>query len=188
MRVVNKVVLLIEWNKRDEYPEFQNVWENAKNELIAQASEQWGLAPGGLNPGAKEFGETTIRPRFLQLGTADAIEDWVFNLGTGWKTAFDNDVIEDVGIAICGYILPDSQNKISAIQQTMGGVQFPVLFIEGYIEMMEQPTALFRESIVVFQEKVAKLEILSKNSGNKTIVPFGPAVAKKKNLLKQTPT
>ena len=182
-------VVIMEWTRiRQEYPEFEGVWDQVEADLKAQAEQRWGLKVGGWLPRDEGAGVTTIRPRFIQLGTNTAVEDWNRNLATGWKTAWNNSVIEDAAIGPSGLILPDVQNKMSAFQFIAAGVTFPVLAVDGYVDTMTNPVAVFPAGLSIFQENAVRLDVLSRQDGNKRLILWGPAVAKKKTLIAQTPT
>lgn len=181
--------IVMEFKKVSQaWPSFADVYSQARDKIVNAARSSWGIEFGDLYPNADQFGETTIRPRFIQLGTQTARETWERSLATGWKTAWNNNVIEDVYLGIAGLIIPEAANKVSAVQLIGGGSTLPVLNVDGLVDVFEQPVAVFSEGISVAEEKPLRLDVQSKFDGTKAVQPWGPAVAKQKTLISQTPT
>lgn len=171
------------------WPSFADVYGQARDKIMSAARSAWQPADfGGLFPNSDQFGETTIRPRFIQLGTTTARETWERSLATGWKTAWNNFVIEDVWLGIAGLIIPEAANKVSAVQLFGGGSRLPVINVDGLVDVFEQPIVVFSEALSVAEEKPIQLDIQSKFDGTKAVQLYGPAVAKQKTLISQTPT
>jgi hypothetical protein len=181
--------IIMEFKKvQQTYPDFAQPWKDARDKIAADATTAWGQKFGGLFPNAEEFGETTIRPRYIKLGTATARETWERSLATGWKTAWANDVIEDVYISVAGFIIPEAANKVTALQFQGGGAKTPVVNVDGLVDVFEQPIVVFSDSLTIAEEKPVQLDIQSKFDGTKAVQPWGPAVAKKNVQLSQSPT
>ena len=181
--------ILMEFKKTQQtWPGFSDVYVQARDRIRGLAQSAWGQSFGGLFPGANEFGETTIRPRFIALGTNTARETWERSLATGWKVAFSNNVLEDVYLGIAGLIIPEASNKVSAVQIKGGGKTLPAINVDGLVDVFEQPIVVFSDGLSVPEETNLELDIQSKQDGTKAVQPWGPAVAKQKTLISQTPS
>lgn len=183
--------ILCEYAKIKEfYPEFQNAWNETLAEAKRQAQDAWGLSDGGIYPSAKQFGQTTIRPRFLGLGTTSGkTESWNRNLATvGWQDFINNNVIEDVYIGIVGFIMPNVAQRAGAIRMEAGKIKFPVVNLQGEIDVMEQPAVIFEKGIVIPEEESFKLRVHALTKGYNVIKPLGIALAKSKVLISESPT
>ena len=183
--------IIMEFSKvKKEYPEFQGVYNDTLANAVSQVQAAWGLSNGGLIPGANQFGVAGIRPRFVQLGTvAGKGETWNRNLATvGWQDVINNNVIEDVYIGVLGFVLPNVSQRVASVRLEAGKQKFPVINLEGEIDIMEQPAVIFEKGIIVPEEEPILLRVNAVTKGYNVIKPLGFALAKSKVLISETPT
>lgn len=171
------------------YAQYNALMERTRQEAIRQATDAWGLRYGGMFPVGNQFGETTIRINFANRGTASGTaETWNRTLSaTGWQTIIDNDIIEDVYLAIWGFILPNTSQKIAGIYMEGGDRKLPVINFQGHLQAFEEPILLFDQGIVIPEEKRWKLEALVTSTGSNIIQPLGSAFVKSKILIAKKP-
>jgi len=183
--------ILVEYDKvRETYPEFAEVWNETRAELVTQCKEAWGLGDGGYMPASREFGETTIRLQYFSLGTTSGTADtWNRYMGTaGWKTVIDNPTLEDVYIGIVGWMFPNNVQRTKAIYQEYGQTKLPVVEYESEIDLMNKPAIIFEKGIVIPEETDCKVEFLTKSgyAGYNVVQPLGMAMVKPNLLIKKS--
>jgi len=171
------------------YAQYNSIAEKTRRSAIQQAADAWGLQYGGMIPQGNQFGETTIRIPFFNLGTTSGTaETWNRTLSaTGWQTLIDKTIIEDVYLAIWGYILPNASQKIAALYTEGGDKKLPVINFQGHLQAFEQPIILFDQGIIVAEEKNFRLDVLVTSTGSNIIQPLGSAFAKSKILIAKKP-
>lgn len=184
------MVVITEYSKvRDKFPEFQTAWNDTLAKARKDAQDAWGLTDGGLFPGANQFGQSPLRPRFFQIGTTGEFESWNRNLGTyGWQNVVDNSIIEDVYVGILGFVLPNVSQRISAIRLEAGKSKFPVINLQGEVDIMSEPAVVFEKGIVIPEEEAFLLRAHALTKGYNVIKPLGFALAKSKVLIAEKPT
>ena len=190
----NGVGILVEYDKvRDEYPEFAEVWNETREEVAAQCKEAWGLGDGGFMPATREFGETTIRPQFFNLGTTSGTTDtWnrIMTTAGHYNTVINSATLEDVYIGIVGWMFPNVVQRNKAIYQEFGQTKLPVVEYEAEIELMDKPALIFEKGIVIPEETDCKVDFLTKSgcAGYNVVQPLGMAMVKPNLLIKKTLT
>lgn len=183
--------ILVEFDKvRETYPEFGEVWNETREELVTQCKEAWGLGDGGYMPAAREFGETTVRLQYFSLGTTNGTADtWSRNMVTGghWNTIVNNPTMEDVYIGLVGWMFPNVTQRNKAIYQEYGQTKLPVVEYEAEIDLMEKPAIIFEKGIVIPEETDCKVEFLTKGgyAGYNVVQPLGMAMVKPNLLIKK---
>lgn len=183
--------IIMEFSKvKKEYPEYMSAYDATLVDAKRQVSSAWGLKDGGIFPGANEFGVSAIRPRHVQLGTVTGKgETWNRNLATvGWQDVINNNVIEDVYIGVLGFILPNISQRVASIRFEAGKQKFPVVNLEGDIEIMSEPAVIFEKGIIIPEEEPLLLRVNAVTKGYNVIKPLGFALAKSKVLISETPT
>jgi hypothetical protein len=172
-----------------EWPEFMQVLQDTRMEAASMAKQAWGLEDGGFFPSSKQFGETPIRPRYVQIGTTTGRETWNRNLTTaGWQDVVNNNVIEDVYLGIVGFCLPNQSNKLAQIRIEAGDQKLPVINLEGEIDVMTEPIVIFDKGLVIPEEMPLLIRGYAVTAGWQVIKPFGFALAKQRVLIAETPT
>lgn len=181
------MAILEEFRKAKEMPEFRAVWEDTRAEVASQASEAWGIADGGFMPGPREFGETTIRLQYFNMGTNNGTYDtWNRDLAAkGWQNLINKATVEDVYIGIVGWMLPNTTQRTKAIYQEFGQTKLPVVEYESEIELMEEPAIIFEKGIVIPEETDCTVDLLVKSAGKNIVQPLGMAMAKSNLLIKK---
>lgn len=184
--------VIIEYAKIKEfYPEFLGAYDETFAKAKRDVQEAWGLKDGGLFPGANEYGVTTIRPRFFAIGTAGGatVETWNRNLSTmDWQDFVNSPVIEDVYIGLLGFMFPNVSQRVAAIRIEAGKQKFPVINLEGEIDIMTEPAVMFETGIIIPEEEAFKLRVHPRSKGYNIIKPLGFALAKSKVLINETAT
>lgn len=183
------MAILEEWAKVKTNPEFRAVWDETRAEVSAQAAAAWGIADGGMMPGPREFGETTIRTVYFNLGTTSGTAElWERTFAAaGWQTMINHTTIEDVYIGIVGWMLPNTTQRTKAIYQEYGQTKLPVVEYEGELESMEIPVIVFEQGVVIPEETDARVDFLIKSAGKNIIKPLGMAMVKSNILIKKKP-
>jgi len=182
--------VLVEYSKiKKEFPEFLDVWNDTRTELVAQCTDAWGLADGGMMPGPKQFGETTIRKPFLNLGTTSgSAETWNINFSNyGWQTWIDNPTIEDVYIGLVGWMFPSATKRVAGMYCEFGQTKLPVENFEAEIQMMAEPALIYEQGIIIPEETAVKVDSLITVAGKNIIKPLGMAMCKTGVLIKKKP-
>lgn len=188
----NGAGILVEYDKvRETYPEFAEVWNETREELVAQCKEAWGLGDGGFMPGPREFGETTIRYQYFSLGTLSGTGDtWNVNLDTDghWKDIIDKPTLEDVYVGIVGWMFPNVLQRTKAIYQEYGQTKLPVVEYEAEIDLLEKPAIIFEKGVVIPEETDCKVTCLTKDgyAGYNVVAPLGMAMVKPNLLIKKS--
>lgn len=173
---------------KQEYPEFLETIRKTKEDAIAQCEEAWGLKFGGVAPGNKEFGETTIRPSFFGIGTTTARETWNRNFSTaGWQDMIDNETIEDVYICLLGWIFTSPTKTVSMIKVESGDRKLPVVNVEGEIDAFETPAIIYKMGEVIPEETSVKVRVYTSTAGHQVVKPLGFALAKPKIMIDESP-
>lgn len=190
----NGVGILVEYDKvREEYAEFADVWNETREELVTQCNEAWGLKDGGFMPGPREFGETTMRPQFFNIGTTNGTADtWnrIMTTAGHWNTVIDSATLEDVYVGLVGWMFPNIVQRNKAIYQEFGQTKLPVVEYEAEIDLMEKPALIFEKGIVIPEETDCKVDFLTKGGcdGYNVVQPLGMAMVKPNLLIKKTLT
>lgn len=186
----NGVGILVEYDKvRETMPEFAEVWNETREELVAQCKEAWGLGDGGFMPGPREFGETTIRLQYFSLGTTSGTTNtWSRNMAAaGWQTIVNNPTMEDVYVGIVGWMYPNAVQRTKGIYQEFGQTKLPVVEYEAEVDLMEKPALIFEKGIVIPEETDCRVDFLTKNgyAGYNVVQPLGMAMVKPNLLIKK---
>jgi len=186
----NGVGILVEYDKvRETYPEFAEVWNETREEMSAQCKDAWGLGDGGFMPASREFGETTLRTEFFNLGTTSGTSNtWNRYVGTlSWNTVIDSATLEDVYGVVVGWVLPNTVQRTKGIYQEYGQTKWPVVEYEVELEEIEHPALIFEKGIVIPEETDCKVQFLTKYGykGYKVVKPLGMAMVKPNLLIKK---
>jgi len=182
--------VLVEYSKiKKEFPEFVDVWNDTRAELVTQCTDAWGLADGGMIPGPKEFGETTIRKPFMSLGTTSGTaETWKFTFSnTGWQSMVANSTIEDVYIGLVGWMFPSATKIVSGLYCEFGQTKLPVENFEAEIQLMQEPAIIYEQGIIIPEETACTVDALVSVAGSNIIKPLGMAMCKTGILIKKKP-
>lgn len=181
--------VLVEYSKvKSDFPEFVDVWNDTRAELVSQCGDAWGMTDGGFMPGPREFGETTVRTQFFNLGTTNGTADtWNrnFSVSGHWNTMIDSATKEDVYVGIVGFMFPNITQRNKAIYQEYGQTKLPIVEFESEIALMEQPALMFEQGIIVPEETDCKVDLLTKSAGYNIVQPLGLAMAKSHLLIKK---
>jgi len=184
--------VIMEYAKiKKEFPEFLTAYSETMTKAKRDVKDAWGLSDGGLFPGANQYGVTTIRPRFVQLGTTGgaSAESWNRNLATmGWQDFVNNNVIEDVYLGVLGFIFPNVSQRCGAIRIEAGKQKLPVINLQGEMDIMSEPAVIFETGLIIPEEEAFKLRVHALTKGYNVIKPLGFALAKSKVLISETPT
>lgn len=182
--------VLVEYRKiKSEFPEFVDVWNDTRAELVSQCSDAWGMADGGMMPGPREFGETPIRYPYFNVGTASgSVETWNQNFSAaGWQSFIDSATIEDVYIGIVGWMFPSTVKRVSGIYCEFGQTKLPVENFEAELQLMEEPALIYEKGIIVPEETDSVVDCLINAAGYNIVKPLGMAMAKSNILIKKKP-
>jgi len=174
-----------------EYPEFAKAFNKTRAAAAAKAKELFNLEPGGMfAPGARIY-ETTIRPRFLQIGTlANVGESWATTLGTpAWTSLLNNDVISNVVLGIQGFYMTGviPTNRIQGMRIIVGSSRLPIIWLEGAVDLMEEPCVVFKEGLVVPPQSPLDVRATWKYGGAQSLQPFGVAFVKQHIAVAESP-
>lgn len=175
--------VITELNKlRKEYPNFAMGATDLQKKAIDRATAIWsGYTYGGMFPKDKQFGITTLLPRFL-LG-AGTVTFRQNQSSTGWQDIYNRTLDEDVIIAAQGWAIPDPSINITELRMEIGDTKYPRVNIEE-MQSYSQPAVVFKQGFIVEEEKSLLLRGYVESAGYQRVVPVnGFALYKKKELV-----
>jgi len=121
---------------KKEFPEFRELLKTAHDATISRAENIWpGFKFGGLLPGDREFGITTLLPDQVILNKARApfgSYNWLqsFTAPGSWVDIFSYDVPEDEIHTIVGFAIPDPTLIFSQLRFEIGDKKYPRIDLE----------------------------------------------------------
>lgn len=184
------MAVLIDARDIDKFPAFKQAEDKTREEAKKLAKSQWGLDWGGMFPGDKQYGETSIRLPYFNLGTTSGTaETWNRNFtNTGWQSLIaGKKTLEDVIIGITGWEIASSTKRIAGIFQKYGERTFPIVNFETEAQRFANAALLFEEGIVINEELNVDVDVLVTAVGNQIIKPLGFAFVKKPLLISKKP-
>jgi len=203
--------VLVEYKKlKTQYPEFQETLAELESEALSMAASRWpGMTYGGFQPGANQYGRTTILPKVFADEAGDILDKnhvpktWGVNefriyfsstspanvAIPGWKTILQGGNPENIGttpediiIALAGFAIPDPSILFSELRLQIGDKTYVIVDIEE-IHMYEQPAIIFEKGYVVPPETFFKLQGFFQASGYQRVVPLGFMLYRRKDFL-----
>jgi len=143
---------------KKEFPEFEVASEQLKNQAIARAREIWsGYEFGEMYPKEKQFGITTLLPKFLYGYSGTVLTTYRQRFGSsGWQDIFNKTIAEDIIIGAMGFAIPDPSINISELRMEISDVKFPRINIEE-MRCYDKPAIIFKQGWIAEEEKAFKL-------------------------------
>ena len=203
--------VLVEYKKlKTQYPEFQEAMARLESNALSMAAARWpGMSYGKFQPGANQYGRTTILPKIFADEAGDILDKdhspstWGVNefriyfsstspssvTIPGWKTILQGGnpqaigtTPEDVIIALAGFAVPDPSILFSKLQLQIGDKTYVIVDVEE-MHMYEQPALLFEDGYVIPPETYFVLKGFFQASGYQRVVPLGFMLYRRKDLL-----
>ena len=155
--------VICEYNDVKSYfPEFKNVMDLLRTNLVAKATAKWSpLTNGGLYPKSGQFGQTPIFPELFRSGTNSLPAITTLTTWEQWFTATGNQTImsgsnvgaiyEDYMIGICGIAFLDKAIRIAEIRMQISDKKLPRINIEECMAY-NQPAIVFEEGYIIDEE------------------------------------
>ena len=182
--------MICEYKKiRQEYPEYQKSIKMCHEAVREKAQSAW---PGlkisrSMYPIEGEIGETTILPKFLRNRAGSKLSSFRQNFAsTGWQYIFyDNANLmdEDICVGIPGFGILSPTLNFDEIRMEIGDKKYARIDLEeaqGY----EQPAIIFKEGLVIPEEKSYIIKGKFAATGYQRIVPIqGLCLYKKKDSV-----
>jgi len=204
--------VICEYEKvKQEFPKYQSVMTNLRNQLIAKAEKDWNMpfagrrkiaeaaargiplnAPGpGLDVDVDrgEFGETTILPALFNGVTGfTPLTTW-----HQWFSATGSQVIlqgaasagriyEDYKVGLAGLVFLDKAIRISEIKMQISDKKLPRINVEEALAY-NKPAIVFEEGFILDEEKGFDLTALVLTLGPQRIKLLGLQVNKIKDKI-----
>ena len=175
-----------------QYPEYEDVLKAVQDAAYARASEIWeGYEPGGLMPGARQYGIGPLRKNDMAGNTTDSTPSGTYTFtkaitATGWQDIFNYTVRDNMIHAFAGFAITDQTLRIRQLRVEIGDKRFPVWDI--------QEAQLFNKFALIFKEDEAKelianpqervlIRIEAESTGNQRVVPIGLSLFRTANLV-----
>jgi len=203
--------VLVEWKKlKTQFPEFQETLVNLESLTLETAAKRWGgQSYGRFNPGADQYGRTTILPEVFADEAGDILDEnhsptwWgvdnfrIYYSNTspsavtipGWKTILQGGnpqqigvTPEDVIIGLAGFAIPDPSILISKFKLEIGDKIHVKIDIEE-MHMYEQPALIFEEGYRIPPETYFKLRGFFEADGFQRVIPLGFLLYRRKDFL-----
>ena len=181
--------VVVEYNKiREEYPEFEKAITDCYGAARAKAQSIW---PGcrvsrSIYPKDGEFGETTVLAKFLRNRAGSRLGNTFRQnfASTGWNDIWydnGNKMDEDIIVAIPGIAFLSPTLNVTEIRYEIGDKKYSRINLEE-MQGIEQPAIIFKEGLVISEEKGYRLRGYFEATGYQRIVPIkGLTVFKKKD-------
>lgn len=167
---------------RQTYPNFAQASEKLKKDTVDRAKEVWsGYNYGGMFPQGKQFGVTTLLPKFmLGSGTASFRQEFT---STGWQDIFNRTMDEDVIVGGMGFAIPDPSVNITELRMEIEDTKYPRVNIEE-LQCYKQPAVVFKQGWRCEEEQSFLLKGNVESTGYQRVVPINSfALVKKKELV-----
>ncbi len=113
-------------------PAFESVLTDLQSAAFARASEIWqGFSPGGMMPGADQFGVGPLRKNDMSKDTSDSVPSGSYSFdhvatSTGWADLFNFTVRDNTIIALAGFAFQDPVLNVTQLRMVVGDRSFPI--------------------------------------------------------------
>lgn len=159
--------VICEYEKvKEVFPEFGNMMQKLRNDLVAKATSDWSpLTFGGMNPRSGQFGETTILPALFRDINNTQLVTWRQRFTGAQVTAavagtsqviisgVNNGVIrEDYMVGLAGICFLDKAIRITEIKMQIGDKKIPRINIEEALAY-NKPCVVFEEGFILDEEE-----------------------------------
>jgi len=174
---------------KKEFPEFAEVMEGLKTQLIAKAEADWApLKYGGFTPEAGQFGITTIIPALFRDMTGTRLTTWEqWFTATGARTILTgvgagNVIPEDYKVGVAGLAFLDAAIRVSEIKLQISDKKLPRINLEEAF-VYNKPAVIFEEGYILDQETVFELTAYILTQGPQRIKLIGLQLNKVRDKL-----
>lgn len=172
------------------WPEFKNILPALETTAKARAGDIWkGFDFGGVTPGPRQYGLSTLRPRDI-FGGGTATFSKTFGSAGSWCNIFSYTVPEDQIHAIAGIAIPDPTLIFSALRWEVEDKKLPIVNIEeahmfggGFYLMLKQDSG--KELVIPEEQAVLLRGFQERGTRNRTqrVIPIGFTLYKNKDLV-----
>lgn len=184
--------VICEYEKvKERFPQFGQIMASLRAGLIAKATQDWpGLAYGGMNPQAGQFGISTIMPQLFNDIRGTQLVTWHQNFGaTGHQTILTGTraglIPEDYKVGICGLALLDKAIRISEIKMQISDLKLGRINIEEAFAY-NKPAIVFEDWFLLDEETGFDLFAYVLSQGPQTIKLIGAQVNRVPNKMQVT--
>jgi hypothetical protein len=111
---------------------FESVMSAVEQAAFDRAKDIWpGFEPGGMMPGAKQFGVGPLRKNDMSADTSDSAPSGSYSFdhavsSTGWADLFNFTVRDNTIIALAGFAFQDPTLNVSQLRVEVGDRSFPI--------------------------------------------------------------
>ena len=187
--------VIAEYGKiKEEFPEFKNVLETLRADLIAKAKEDWApLKFGGVDPKAGEFGMTTIMPELFADNAGVRLTTWRQTFtSTGAQTIMTGVgsggiIPEDFKVGLAGIAFLDPVIRISEFKMQISDKKLPRINIEEAFAY-NKPAIVFEQGFILDEETSFELVAYVLTQGPQRIKLIGTQLNRVPNKLQVTNT
>lgn len=174
--------------------QYENVLSSVERAAFARADDIWpGFTPGGMMPGANQFGVGPLRKNDMSGDTSDATPSGSYSFdhvatSTGWADLFNFTVRDNTLIAIAGFAFQDPTLNISQIRIEIGDRRFPIWDLniarsfENFALILKEDEGA--ELIAAARERVL-LRGYWETTGNQRVTPIGLNLYRNLNAVLQ---
>jgi hypothetical protein len=177
-----------------DYSEYRQILTDLQSTAFARAADIWkGYSPGGITPGARQFGVSTYRPRdIFGGGTATFVKS--YGSQGSWGNIWSYSVPEDSIHALAGLAIPDPTLIFSAFKLQIEDKILPIINVEEAHSFSQGFRLLFKqdkgkEFVIPEEQSVLLRGFQERNTRNRTqrIVPIGFVLNKNRdNMIRET--
>lgn len=176
-----------------QYPEYQDALKSLQDSAFQQAKDLWdGAEPGGLLPGAKQFGIGPFRKNDMAGNTSDSAPSGTYTYNAtitaanAWRDIFNYTVRNNMIHAFAGLAFTDDTLRAIQIRMEIGDRRFPIWDIQE-AQIYGRFAVIFKEDqgkelIARPQERVL-IRIYVESTGVQRVVPLGFQLFRTSNLV-----
>ncbi|MDP3732534.1 MAG: hypothetical protein Q8R31_05915 [Candidatus Omnitrophota bacterium] len=177
----------------NNYPGYDEAMKALQSKAFSRAQVIWkGFSPGGINPGAGQFGLTTIRPNEMSnnVTSSTASGSYSFNrnrTGGAWRSLWDFTTREGIIMAIAGFRITDDTLRIAQIRYELGDRKSAIMDLQEAMGWQGGFDIIFNQDrgqeLVLDPQTYFYVRGYVESSGNQRIVPLGFMLYKTKDLV-----
>lgn len=176
-----------------QWTEYRQILADLQVSAQARAADIWkGFTFGGVTPGARQYGISSLRPRDIHGGGVGGTATFQKTYGSqgSWCNIFSYTVPEDEIHAYAGIAIPDPTLIFSQLRWEIEDKKLPIIDIEeahsfpgGFRLMFKQDKG--KEFVVPEEQSVLLRGFQERSTRNRTqrIVPIGFTLYKNKDLM-----
>ncbi len=175
----------------DEAP-FRQSLVDLQNTAFARASSVWdGFTPGGLTPGAKQFGIAPLRKNDMSGDTTDSTPSGSYSYiksitATGWQDIFNFQVRKDQLLGFGGFSFTDDVLRVSQMRIEIQDRRFPIWDVQ-LAQNWQSFSLVFKtdemKELIAEPNNRVLVRIYAESTGNQRVVPIGFTLYRNLNTI-----